>query len=394
MAEASVYTLAEPTKWASPPETYSYSRLGSIRSCPRRWLLLTSEWGQMPRFPQRASAAAIEGQIVHDALDRLAKEVGRAGRPPIGSLAFSQAVERCGFWHFFHDEVAGRNSELASHPRTGPRYVLRRNPVDLANQAIRLFREQYRAGNDDGSAGTVGAEDGSRKPLEGAGFASAVLAGASLTEVRLRHPGLPFVGVIDLVRPGPDGGATIVDFKTGEPKAEHLEQVEDYAVLWWRATRHVPSAVVVQYLHGKREWHLDLERLERCEEALRNEIRQAADAIGRPPGPARPSGGCTSCPVRARCDEGWEFCERTDAAQRAGSVDLELRVVSEPTATGYLTRRPHGKEVSVVFEAPIGTRLPEVQVGDRIRLLDALAASGSSEVEVKQWTEAFRLARR
>ncbi len=394
LVEASVYTLVEPTQWASPPETYSYSRLGSIRNCARRWLLLNSEWGQMHRFPQRTSAAAIEGQIVHAALDRLVKEVGRSGRPPVGSPAFSQAVDRCGFWRFFYDEVAARNSELANHPRAGPRYVLRRDPSDLANQAIRLFREQYRAGDDDVSAEAEGAADGSGEPLDGAGLAAAVLAGAGLTEVRLRHPELPCVGVIDLVRRARDGTVKIVDFKTGEPKDEHHDQLRTYAVLWWRATGHVPSAVVVQYLSAKREWRLSLEILEQHEESLRDEIRQAADAVRRVPGHARASERCASCPVRARCDEGWGFCERTDGLQRTGSLDLEVRIVSAPTATGYLAQRSNGKQVSLVFEAAVGKRLPSVQIGDRVRLVDALAASGGGEVEVKQWTEVFRLARR
>src|SRR5439155_25987653 len=90
----------------------------------------------------------IEGQIVHDALDRLAKELGRVGRPPIGSSAFSQAVEQCGFWGYFAEEITDWNSKLTQHPRSGSTYVVRTKPADLANLAVRLFRQQYRTGNE------------------------------------------------------------------------------------------------------------------------------------------------------------------------------------------------------------------------------------------------------
>ena len=147
MTGASIYDVLLPTAWAKPPETYSYSSLRTIKQCPRRWHLVNSRWGEFATFPQRPKPSAIEAQIVHEALDRLAKELGRSGRPSIDSPAFSRAVEQCGFWTYFGEHLAEWNAKLARHPRAGSSYVLRTKAADLANLAVRLFREQYRTGH-------------------------------------------------------------------------------------------------------------------------------------------------------------------------------------------------------------------------------------------------------
>ena len=59
----------------------------------------------------------------------------------------------------------------------------------------------------------------------------------NLSELTLKHPSLPVVGVLDLVQQGDNDNIAIVDFKTGKPKPEHKDQLETYAVQWWRATK-------------------------------------------------------------------------------------------------------------------------------------------------------------
>jgi hypothetical protein len=115
----SIFDLLQPTTWAAPPALYSFSSLKGIRDCPRRWLLANSAWGTFARFPVRLMPSAIEGQIVHGALDLLAKELGRRGRPPIGSTEFSCAVEGCGFWQYFAQQLMEWNSKLAQCRRRG-----------------------------------------------------------------------------------------------------------------------------------------------------------------------------------------------------------------------------------------------------------------------------------
>ena len=140
-----IYELSAPTAWAVPPTSYSFSSLRVIQECPRRWFLLNSRWGDFPRFPQRPAPSAIEGQIVHEVLDRLAKALGALGRPQIGTPAFTFALDRVGFWRFFSDQIADWNVRLAKHPRAVPNFVIRTTPGALANKAVRLLREQEQA---------------------------------------------------------------------------------------------------------------------------------------------------------------------------------------------------------------------------------------------------------
>ncbi len=146
MNALSLYELIAPTKWAEPPKVFSFSSLKTILECPRRWQLLHSEWGEHSRFPVRMHPAALEGQIVHAALDLLSRSLGRCGRPPIGSPSFQKALQACDFWVFFARKIKTWNHRLAEHPKAGPYFLLRVHPRELANRTIRLFRERYCAG--------------------------------------------------------------------------------------------------------------------------------------------------------------------------------------------------------------------------------------------------------
>lgn len=391
LSPVSFYDLKEPTVWAQPPSTFSYSSLQALRTCPRRWQLVHSAWGPYPRFPERPQAAAIEGQIVHEALDLLARELGRRGRPPIASAEFRAALEWCGFWPFFATQVDDWNRRLAAHPRAGPRYVLRTNPRDLANQAVRLFREQYRPGAGlrvDAGPGDGASRDGSVGL--GASPLSLLHARGALSEVRLEHPSLPLVGVLDLVALERDHSTTVVDFKTGARKPAHEEQVLLYVLLWWRATGTRPERAIVQYLDSS--WVLsptDTDLLA-AERSVAEAIVQARDVLAAWPAAARPGQECTWCTVRPRCSEGWAFCGAASGVRAPSPrTDLEVAVSSNSTPTGFTGTRPSGEEVSIVFEAAVGLGLPPAKTGDRFRVVDA--ALRGQEIALLPWTEMYRL---
>jgi hypothetical protein len=122
-------------------------------------------------------------------------------------------------------------------------------------------------------------------------------------------------------------------------------------------------------------------------------LSDATAILNTPPGPARPGPSCTWCAVRARCNPGWQRGQQVAEGSKgtSGSVDVELKIASSPTATGYRACRTDGVELSVVFDAPIGVGLPEVQVGESIRLVDAFLRTSGRELEIKPWTELYRL---
>ena len=374
------YELQAPTRWASPPVSWSSTSIDDVAACPRRWQLLHSHWGEFERFPVRQHPAAIEGQIIHEALDRLARACGRRGNPPIGTPAFAEAAAAADFFGGFAKALAVWSEQLAAHPRPGPPFRLHCTNQELANRAVRLFRAQYKVGAAEG--GGEGARVGNGRP----DLMALLRATGVLTEVRIEHPVIPFVGVLDRVTLAPSG-VEIVDFKTGKFAEKHETQLRRYAMLWWRSTHTVPARVCAQYLDGAKTWAISGADVEREEDALREGIDSLARGLGKKPAEARTSQACRWCPVRARCSDGWLVAEEN--ARGEGSGDAELVVASEPGSHGFLARARNGAEVAVVHDASLVRLLPSLQIGRVIRLIDALRRDKGKELEIKAWTEVY-----
>jgi CRISPR/Cas system-associated exonuclease Cas4 (RecB family) len=380
---SSFYELQEPTSWAEPPERYSFSSLHAIEACPRKWQLLHSEWGEHGRFPQRPHPKALEGTIIHEAIDMLVRALGKRGLPSISSPAFREAVAEVDFWGYFGREVARWNAQLARHPRSGPFFVIRTPPHVLANRAIRLFREQYTPLDAAPQVEQRGdAESSSVEPM-----ALLEIRGA-LSEIGLSHPELPFHGIIDLVALT-GGEVQIVDFKTGKQKDEHELQLQLYGVLWWRRTGVRPARLVVQYLNDRKEFVANDAELLAAEKCLEERIGEAQQLLAKP-AEARPGKDCGYCPARARCDPGWRTYQTSLGRPRSGTTDIEVTIGTQPSRNGFIAE-DGGREVNVVYEAVVGHHLPTLEVGGRIRILDIVVRDEGNTFEVRPWTEVYVL---
>lgn len=379
-----IYEMKEPTAWVTSSERFSFSSLRAITSCPRKWQLLNSRWGEFERFPERPHPKAIEGTIVHQAIDRLFRALARRGMPQIGSDLFHDAVLDVGFWDFFGQEVDRWNECLARHPRAGPYFVLRTPAGDLASRAIGLVRERYvaRAGRPWPTSGD-GRAASSRPPR----LAELLRSRGALTEVRIEHPSLPFVGVIDLVE-SVGGEVRIVDFKTGSSSGDEGLQLRQYALLWWRHIGTCPTSVSVQHLDSHWDSGVAETELARVEKALEVSISDARGLLELRPAPARPGQSCGSCPVRARCNEGWRVHVAGQIGTCQNVMDAEVIVAAAPAAAGFLGRSAGGR-VDVVYEAPVAARLPTIVEGSRLRLIDALARDDGRTLEIRPWTEVY-----
>lgn len=380
----SFYELEHPTTWAEVPEQFSFSSLQTIESCPRSWQLLRSAWGDHARFPERPHPAALEGSIVHEAIELLVRALGRRGMPSIGSTLFRGAIEEIDFWGYFSRETNRWNERLAAHPRSGPFFVLRTPPRELANRAIRLFREQYTAldaephTHDEATAPAGSSNDDVMDLLRGRG---------ALSEVEVEHPTIPFHGIIDLVELIEDA-VLVVDFKTGKQKDAHELQIQMYAVLWWRRTGIRPSRMIVQYLNQRREFEVGEAELLAAEARLEASIADARRLLADTPAEARPGKDCGYCAARARCEAGWRAYQASLGHPKQGTVDIEVVVAAQPFPSGFLAE-VSGREVDVVFDAAVGQHLPEVAVGDRVRLLDVVVRNEGKAFEVRPWTEVY-----
>lgn len=381
---STLYELQTPTGWAAPPELWSSSSLDEVGACPRRWQLLRSRWGDYERFPMRPHPAAIEGQIVHDGLDRLARSCGQRGNPTFGTTAFMEAAAEADFFGGFAKAVVDWQERLARHPRPGPPFRLRTTPQELANRAVRLFREQYRPGAGEGrTAASVGSG-----AVEHAGM---LRARGALSEVKLRHPNLPFLGVLDRVQLTGEG-VEVVDFKSGKASEKHRTQLVRYALLWWRVASEMPTRITAQYLDGRESWKVGEAALVEVEGAIAGAIAALTDHLSGRPAPARAGPGCAWCPVRARCDDGWALGE--EHARSEGRGDAELTVVGPSGPHGFLGRDGAGGEVAVVHEAAVAPLVPEVGVGQVVRVVDGVRKEKGKELEIRAWTEVFMVSER
>lgn len=376
----SFYELQAPTAWAAPPTIWSSTTLDDVEACPRRWQLLRSRWGDHYRFPVRPSPAAIEGQIVHDALDRLTRACGQRGNPAFSSAEFAAALAESDFFPGFARAVADWQQRLAEHPRPGPAFRLRVNAEELVNRAVRMFREQYKS---EGRPASPAAE----RALEAPADVSALLRQKrALSEVKLTHPLLPFLGVLDRVQQVA-GAVEIVDFKTGTPNEKHCRQLLRYALLFWRTTGDVPRRISAQYLDGAESWPVTQALLTEVEADLARKIPLFTDTLRAHPAVAKPGTVCHGCPVRARCEAGWTVGE--EAALVDGRGDAELVVTARAQDHGFIASRRAGAEVAVVYETAVAKLLPKILDGRVLRVLDGAWKENRSQLEIKAWTEVF-----
>jgi len=373
-----------PTAWADPPSTWSSTSLDDVEACPRRWQLLHSRWGEFERFPVRLHPTAIEGQIVHEALDRLTRACGQRGNPTFGSAEFAAALTDADFFPGFTRAVGEWQQRLSVHPRPSPAFRLRASVEELANRAVRMFREQYKP---DGRVASLSAERATDMPADLKAFLKRKRV---LSELKLTHPKLPFLGILDRVQ-SQGQEVEVVDFKTGRPSDKHRAQLLRYALLWWRRTGDTPVRVKAHYLDGVESWPVTQAVLQDVENDLQNRLPLLTDALSTRPALAKSGAGCHSCPVRARCEAGWAVGE--EAALVNGRGDVELFVAGKAGQHGFHARTRTGTETAVVFEASVGKHLAGWGEGQVIRVIDGVWGGAQTQLELKSWTEVFLVRR-
>lgn len=249
----------------------SPSRAGDFMTCP-----LLYRFRVIDRLPERPSAAAARGTLVHAVLERLYDL-------PAGGRTVGAALELLGpQWErllsaepelegLFGDDEAGTAEQaewLAQAERMVERYFTLEDPRRL-------------------------------EPAERELFVETVL-----------DSGLKLRGYIDRVDVAPSGDVRIVDYKTGTaPRADFearaLFQMKFYALVLWRLQGRVPRLLQLMYLGNGEVLRYepderDLRATERKVEALWQAIRRAMDSGEWRP---RTSRLCDWCDHKERCPE-------------------------------------------------------------------------------------------
>jgi putative RecB family exonuclease len=240
---------------AAPPASLSPSRAGDFMQCP-----LLYRFRVIDRLPEKPSAAATRGTLVHAVLERLfdhpAVERTLQARPELGEL-FPAG-----------DEGAALGQWLTEAEALVERWFTLEDPTRL-------------------------------EPVEREFFVETEL-----------ESGLRLRGIIDRVDVAPTGEVRIVDYKTGKaPRPEYAEgalfQMKFYALVVWRLRQVVPRRLQLVYLGSGDVLTYDpviadLERVERKLLALWEAIQEATRTGDWRP---RPTKLCGWCDHRAVCPE-------------------------------------------------------------------------------------------
>ncbi len=255
---------------AVAPTSLSPSRASDFMQCP-----LLYRFRVIDRLPEKPSAAATRGTLVHAVLERLFDApAGERTAPRAKSLIPGQ-------WDRLR-ESRPEVTELFADDPEGERLA------GWLAEAERLVERWFTL------------EDPTRlEPAERELFVEAEL-----------ESGLRLRGIIDRVDVAPTGEVRIVDYKTGKaPRPEYAEgalfQMKFYALVVWRLKRVVPRRLQLVYLGSGDVLTYDpvpadLERVERKLHALWEAIRQATETGNWRP---RPTKLCGWCDHQAHCPE-------------------------------------------------------------------------------------------
>ncbi|WP_131738344.1 RecB family exonuclease [Actinomadura roseirufa] len=248
----------------------SPSRAGDFMTCP-----LLYRFRVIDKLPERPSAAAARGTLVHAVLERL-YDLPTAGRTVAAALDLLDPQ-----WERL----------LAAEPELAELFAGEGGETERAEwlAQARLMVERY-----------FTLEDPRRlEPAERELFVETVL-----------ESGLKLRGFIDRVDVAPSGDVRIVDYKTGTaPRADFearaLFQMKFYALVLWRLQGRVPRLLQLMYL-GNGEVlryepdEADLRATQRKVEALWAAIRRAMESGEWRP---RASRLCDWCDHKARCPQ-------------------------------------------------------------------------------------------
>ncbi len=377
------HRLTAPSEWMTTVEAVSFSSLRALERCPRQWQLQRSKWPGFERFPTRPHAAALEGTIAHEVLDRVFREMAFEGLPPLESGAAREVLRRIDVMGAIQRRIDDANEALEHHPR---RSALRlpHDARSLYNRVAQLFRREY-AGAERADLAPVSLA--ARGPRAQGDALGALRARGVLTEWPVAHPSLPVRGVIDMLRRDA-AGTHIVDFKTGHVRPEYEEQLSLYALLWWRTTGDLPASMSLRHPRGRTVFAVDGPRLIAAEESLSARIAAVREDVGRTPATARAGEHCGTCDVRPFCDDYWRLSSTVEAQRGAGrrSVDLEVCVPDAVEANGFVVSQ--GKRRLPVVWDDDGTAVHgPFATGETLRITGAIV--DGDVVKLTATTEVF-----
>lgn len=377
MSENSIYFLTKPDKWPEPPEVYSYSSIKNIESCLLKWQLENATYGSYEKFPQRPNPKTIEGNIIHQCLEKLFKQLAFIGSPPIGSNEFKSVLNELNLQKIITNKIEKHNNLVEEHPR-GSGFIIKTSPQILLNKVIRLFRTEY--------------IPTSIRPSNNNSPVNNYSNSGQLSEKNVSHPDIPFKGIIDLVK-FTNEGTILVDFKTGREIEEHLEQLTYYALLWWRETGKLPLRVEVRYLNSMKSLEIFESNLQSFENKLKENIIFLNSKLKTKPAMESLGEQCKYCQVKQFCNSYWNKIPILDISQENANKTFEGEIIisGKPTKYGFEAITIKNQIIPVVYNSDTEKIHGPFKEGEKLRIINGRFSNNGDSIEFKEWTEVFHL---
>lgn len=384
------YELHGPDAPPTRPQHWSFSGLTEWHACPKRWWLSRAAYPNAATpYPQGVGVAAIEGQLVHHALEHFADHVLSArGR---GVRDYGQIRETFLARRVIQEQLTSVvRAELDSNPRVDAGLLLSKVSIDACVNAFktaasRCLSRLFAAAGEAVDRGTP---------------SQAGMGGAEVW-VEVQQP--PLCGKLDLFLDG-----AVYDFKTGEPDSSHVDQVRFYALLVWLKTGRRPKELVVFYARNQ---GVEVVPVPEGSDLLAMRERYASQVAeihrifeNRAPIAKASVENCRYCPVRQLCDEYW--VSGVTASLRCGEAadaepdeyggtrwgDLEVEALPEISSNGGCVGYAQSRDLGRVRLSIDPRRCPSRGTRPAMaRLLSSRVRSAEDgwHVEVGSTTEVF-----
>ena len=365
---------AEPAScWPRTLRNMSVTALTEIEACPRRWALRRADYPRLwdgRGYPPRVHAGALQGSVVHLALETIIHELIKTNCPSVKDpTAVSVMRDLGGFTRVVEDCIDTVISRLRVNPRAQrqleslARVLQGRIPHLRTQVQLILSRLRLRNGR-------------SQRRARSSAY-SAPSATGTYSELEVTARKIGWKGKLDLLAISPEA-CEITDFKTGAPSEMHRFQIEVYALLWALDEERNPQGrlvdrLILAYDNGEVEVPVpSSDRRKALEQELLERGAAARQSVSQSPPEARPdSAYCGSCQVRQLCEEYWASdvvqAKRYDETRKTHFGDCEVTIVARhgPSSWDARIESPEDGRRAVVRTASEG-----LDVGQRLRLLD------------------------
>lgn len=333
---------------------------------------------ETPRLPSHIQPTALEGLVVHLALQRITRALVERGCPSlVDQSAISTLRELGGFTAIILGGLETALLPYEGNPRSAPVLdVIRQRLVaqvpELRSRVQRFLSRIHPESRASRSKGPTSSPEGELRYQ---------LQHGSYAELKLRASELGWLGVADLLTLSTTS-CEIRDFKTGASKEEDEFQILTYALLWARDTDLNPSGrhvdrLVLSYDKGDIEVAApNVRKLCSIEDELKERTAAALAALQTDPPEARPGlETCVYCAVRHLCEEYWQWHADQDADReslKGQFVDLQIKLTGRhgPSSWDGVLESPSQLNACGLILLRTANSRFDFHVGQRLRLLN------------------------